>query len=300
MTGILINQKQGYIGILILVMFGALFSGCVQLQEKEKFVNELPQINKNLETALGNIYVDFQNYHNNYKWSSLMNYLTITDSMVNEMETYENEIKDEMQYLENLTNYVETSKQDINVDLLSSNEMRLLNEIDDKIAAYQSKKAQINSCLDAMKTYREFINVIRVKLQKTEKLRMKLSLIDNEINVGNYDDAISDIEKLKQIAREIQQLENQQAELGIIDYNQEVIDSWDTYIEGLEELEKYVEYLKTGDYESASYHYNIYLQKYTEVVQVSEGEGIHTVTNKVDNWYQENIGSCVNVFQEYY
>ena len=228
-----------------------------------------------------------------------MNYLTITESMISEMETYENKIKKEMSYIKNLTIQFQQLKQGADINQLSEEEKRILNEIETKIAEYQENKDKIDSCLNAMQTYREFIDIVRLKLIKLEEFSAKLNSINEEIESGYYDDAISDIEDLKQIVKDIKDLVLQQSELGILTYDEEVISSWDIYLESLDELKKYVDYLKLGDYESADSQYMIYSRKYTEAVKASESENINLINNQMDNWYQSNIGICVDLFVQY-
>jgi len=294
------KQKSIGYGILVLAIIGIIFiSGCIKSPETKQFAESLPQINENLGIALGNIHTDFYNYDLEYKWSRLMNYLTITESMINEMKIYEDKIKNEMSYIENTTIQFQQSKQNVDINQLSEEEKNTLNEIETKITDYQTNKDKINSCLNAMQTYREFIDIGRLKLIKLEEFYTKLNSINEEIESGYYDDALSDIDDLKQIVVDIKNLVLRQSELGILTYDEKVISSWGIYLESLDELKKYVNYLKAGDYESADSQYTIYSQKYTEAVKASESENINLINNQIDAWYQNNIGVCVDIFVQY-
>jgi len=294
------KQKSIGYGILVLAIIGIIFiSGCIKSPETKQFAESLPQINENLGIALGNIHTDFYNYDLEYKWSRLMNYLTITESMINEMKIYEDKIKNEMSYIENTTIQFQQSKQNVDINQLSEEEKNTLNEIETKITDYQTNKDKINSCLNAMQTYCEFIDIGRLKLIKLEEFYTKLNSINEEIESGYYDDALSDIDDLKQIVVDIKNLVLRQSELGILTYDEKVISSWGIYLESLDELKKYVNYLKAGDYESADSQYTIYSQKYTEAVKASESENINLINNQIDAWYQNNIGVCVDIFVQY-
>ncbi|MBS3099046.1 hypothetical protein J4462_02440 [Candidatus Pacearchaeota archaeon] len=132
--------------ILILVIVGVIFAiGRIQSPETKQFAENLPQINENLEILLNNINTDFYNYDLNYNVNRLMNLLTVTDSIINDMEKVELAIKEEMLDVEEtITNY-QATKQSVNINSLSEEEKNIISQTDISLNDYNSNNDNLNS-----------------------------------------------------------------------------------------------------------------------------------------------------------
>ena len=79
--------------VICICLYAVVFSGCVENET-------LLQINENLGISQGNINTHFYNYDFEYSWTILMNYATFTESMISDMNNYEDLINEEVTYIE--------------------------------------------------------------------------------------------------------------------------------------------------------------------------------------------------------
>ena len=191
------EQNKNILGIfiLILVIIGIIFiSGCVQSPETKQLAEKLSTFDKNLEISLANIHTDFYNYDIRYSASTIFSSVTITESMVSGMEKKENEIKEDLSNAESVISEYESLKQSADVDQLNENQKSLIDNIESKKSDFNSNKDKVNSCLENMKIFREFVDLGRLNILNLEEFSTKLDLINNEIESENYDDALKNIE----------------------------------------------------------------------------------------------------------
>jgi len=107
------------------------------------------------------------------------------------------------------------------------------------------------------------------------------------------------IEKLKQIVRKLKSNAEQRSSLGILTFSEKILSSWDLYIDSLDELKEYVNLLKAEDYESAEIQYTVYSKAYTKAINAGQEESLTSSLNEIDKWYQDNIGICLDIFEQY-
>jgi len=122
-------------GLMLLLIF--VLSGCTETisEDTKFFMNNLTDIEENLEISLTNINTHLNNYDTGYKWSVLMNYLTITNSMLDDMENYQDLIEDEISYIDDLIIEYNDAKNDANIKKLDKQD-----ETTEKIKIYIDNK----------------------------------------------------------------------------------------------------------------------------------------------------------------
>lgn len=281
------------ISVMILIF---VLIGCTPSPATQEFIDNLQETEKSLELLLNNIDTDFHNYDVDYSPNRIFNSITITESQVKGMALKEDAIKEESISAENLIVAYNTQKEKANVEGLNEQQKTIVSKIDNRKTAFFANQNKIKNCINHMNTYRKFIDLARVNIINTEDFETKQNLITNEIESQDYDPALNDIDRLKQIVIDIKKNGKERNNLGIINLPTTIIDSWDFYYDSLDELQKYVEFLKEGDIESAEAQYATYSQAFTKVIQSGQGESLNANLNTIDNWYQEKIGICLNSF----
>ncbi len=264
-------------------------------KETNEFMEKAIEVRELMEDSFSKIESNFYNYDSKYDWNNLMNSLTYTESMIREMKKYEDNIRDELSFLEDIAIEFKNSKKRANLSQLSEEEKLILNDVEEKIERYEKNKELLNSCLDSMETYREFIDIERLLITKSEDISLKMDTINTEVEGAYYDRALDGLVEVKQILRELKGLESRENDLGIVNLD-ETMESWDLYQQYLDEFGEYIEYLKQEDYEAADYQYFVFFQKYADYLEVVEKKNTYVFYNQVANWYDKNIGVCVDLF----
>ena len=286
--------------ILPLIIISLLFvTGCAKSQETIDFENNLFQADENLGVSLKNVYTDFYNYNIDYSADRIFSSVAITQSMVKGMENKENEIKEDMASFEEDMNTYNSMRTSADIDSISEENKRIDQKIQTKISDFNSAKPKIESCLSYMVTFREFVDLGRLNTIKLEDFTYKNELINNQIESEDYADALTEVENLKRIVRELKTNAEDRSKLGILTFSDQVINSWELYIDSLDELKVYIEYLDDEDYDSAETQYVVYSKAYTATIDESQDENLMQSLDEIDAWYYDNIGVCLTELKKY-
>ena len=291
-------------GIVILLVTVGL-SGCEnksaekRTQATEDFAYVLSLIDENeiFELELHNINTAIYNFNFNYKWSILMNYAYYTESIMNGMENYENEIKSEVSVFENHSKNYTQLKSEADLEQLTKSESDKMEKAEAIISDYLTDESNVNMVLESMGKYREFVDTIRYAQIIIENYTTKLNIMNSLVTADNAEAAISYVSDLVQLCQEMYNNSKKKAELGLANYNEAAINSTLVLKEAWEIYEEYLNLVIQGRDSTAKY--NEYSQKYAEAMALSADENINEINNQVDEWYQNNIFAYLDLFAEY-
>ena len=291
-------MKKHLIAIgMTLVLFTVGFSGCVSNNE---FIENLDINSENIKTSLGNINFLLWQYDNDYDWSILMNYLTFTESMLIDMEEYESDIIDEKNYLDDYIIDYQDVRDVTNINGLTDKQRLVYNEIETMIEEYDSNKSSIELCLSNMETYRKFLNLTRIKLQKLENFESKSTLMNFKVEAEEYEEAKEYLGDMIQIIIELGENEALREELGIREYSEELSGICVLWVEVWGLYDEYLDLLIDKKYSQANNKYDEYSAKYDDAFEIESSETITEINSEVSGWYQNNIGTYSDLFEEYY
>jgi len=290
-------KKQLIVIGMTLVLFTVGFSGCVSDNE---FNENLDIHSENIKASLGNINFLLWKYDNDYDWNILMNYLTFTESMLIDMEEYESDIIDEMDYLDDYIIDYQDVRDGTNKNGLTDKQRVVYNEIETMIEEYDSNKSSIELCLSNMETYRKFLNLTRIKLQKLEDFESKSTLMNFKVEAEEYEEAKEYLGDMIQIIIESGENETLREELGIREYSEELSGIHDLWVEVWGLYDEYLDLLIDKKYSQANNKYDEYSAKYDDAFEIESSETITETNSEVSEWYQNNIGTYSDLFEEYY
>lgn len=275
-----------------------LMSGC-QSPETKQFSKNLLQTNENLEVNLKNINSDFNEYDSNY--GANKNVVAITDSMVTGMYKEESNIKEAMSNTEKVVSDYQVAKQSANLNSLSEEDKNVVSQIDAKINDYNSNKNVLSSCLSSMQNYRGLANLDRDTLELLEELKNQVILVKGYEEMGNYYGVLKEIDALQgNIAKMKENVQAMQAR-GIQVLTNEQIESLDMLSQALDGYKGYISSLMHEDYETAKLKYAESYQKSSVAISMATKNAYSAteIANKMDSWYQNNIGVCFDLFNNY-
>ena len=258
---------------------------------------QLPKINKNLATNLHNINVDFNNYDSKFKPSIIFRSMAITDSMISDMEKHNLAIMTEMKYFDDSMKIVPSNA---NTDLsLSTEGKKQLAEVIIKNSEYQTNKQPIELCLQKMDVYKKYFELVKEQLYLVEEFGNTNYLVNNQIEAGEFKDALINIRKLKQYTLLLKENGEARSKLGILEFNAKVLSTWDDYYKIFTEEEKYIQLADQGEISDAEKQYDVYSKSYNALIKSSQQESLQENLNKIDSWYMKNIGACLPIFENY-
>lgn len=287
-------KKNIIVIVVMLVLSISYFSGCV---EENEFIKNLDTYDEDIDTYLENIYFHLWMYEIDYDWNSLMNYLTFTESMIQDMEEYESDIDEEMY---NLDIYIADYQDSKDTSGITDTQRDVYNNIEDMIDDYNSNKSSVDVCLSNMETYREFINLTRIKLQKLEEYEGELTLMNFKVEEEEYEEAKNYVENLSRIIGELSEIENKREKLKIQTYSEEIKGVWNMWIDVWELYDEYLDLLIEKKYSSADKKYDEYSALYDDVYAIESSETLTQVNSEISKWYQDNIGTYSELFEKYY
>ena len=287
-------KKNIIVIVVMLVLSISYFSGCV---EENEFIKNLDTYDEDIDTYLENIYFHLWMYEIDYDWNSLMNYLTFTESMIQDMEEYESDIDEEMY---NLDIYIADYQDSKDTSRITDTQRDVYNNIEDMIDDYNSNKPSVDVCLSNMETYREFINLTRIKLQKLEEYEGELTLMNFKVEEEEYEEAKNYVENLSRIIGELSEIENKREKLKIQTYSEEIKGVWNMWIDVWELYDEYLDLLIEKKYSSADKKYDEYSALYDDVYAIESSETLTQVNSEISKWYQDNIGTYSELFERYY
>lgn len=287
-------KKNIIVIVVMLVLSISYFSGCV---EENEFIKNLDTYDEDIDTYLENIYFHLWMYEIDYDWNSLMNYLTFTESMIQDMEEYESDIDEEMY---NLDIYIADYQDSKDTSRITDTQRDVYNNIEDMIDDYNSNKSSVDVCLSNMETYREFINLTRIKLQKLEEYEGELTLMNFKVEEEEYEEAKNYVENLSRIIGELSEIENKREKLKIQTYSEEIKGVWNMWIDVWELYDEYLDLLIEKKYSGADTKYDEYSALYDDVYAIESSETLTQVNSEISKWYQDNIGTYSELFERYY
>ena len=287
-------KKNIIVIVVMLVLSISYFSGCV---EENEFIKNLDTYDEDIDTYLENIYFHLWMYEIDYDWNSLMNYLTFTETMIQDMEEYESDIDEEMY---NLDIYIADYQDSKDTSRITDTQRDVYNNIEDMIDDYNSNKSSVDVCLSNMETYREFINLTRIKLQKLEEYEGELTLMNFKVEEEEYEEAKNYVENLSRIIGELSEIENKREKLKIQTYSEEIKGVWNMWIDVWELYDEYLDLLIEKKYSGADTKYDEYSALYDDVYAIESSETLTQVNSEISKWYQDNIGTYSELFEKYY
>lgn len=287
-------KKNIIVIVVMLVLSISYFSGCI---EENEFIKNLDTYDEDIDTYLENIYFHLWMYEIDYDWNSLMNYLTFTESMIQDMEEYESDIDEEMY---NLDIYIADYQDSKDTSGITDTQRDVYNNIEDMIDDYNLNKSSVNVCLSNMETYREFINLTKIKLQKLEEYEGELTLMNFKVEEEEYGEAKNYVENLSRIIGELSEIENKREKLKIQTYSEEIKGVWNMWIDVWELYDEYLDLLIEKKYSSADTKYDEYSALYDDVYAIESSETLTQVNSEISKWYQDNIGTYSELFERYY
>ena len=297
------NWKNVVFGIIILLI-AVVCSGCIEettkTQETKNFNEQLPQINESFGISLANIYIYINNYDYYYRCSLLINLDFITESLINDMQNFENNIKVTVSYIENTSIEYYQLKNDANLNQITDSDIERINDIEAKILDYYENVDNISSALDGIARYSEFWNLTRVKQILLEDYRTILDLMNQKIQNEEFEDSLQYPEQLIQLCNKLKTNGEQKNDLNIITYDEDILNIWNIYIEAWELYEEYLNLLVEGRYDSAKSKYTDYSQKNNEALEIEATQNLNEFNNQIEYWYQKNIGEYLDLFEGYY
>jgi hypothetical protein len=288
--------------IAILILEIVLIAGCTQSQGTQIFVSSINQTNENFGISLKNIHTDFYNYDINYNAKNIFNSYTIFESTITGMQNYEDKIKNELIYLQNLISSYQTMKGNANIEQLNQNQKNIDNDIESKITDFNANKDKINSCLDKMKTFREFVDLGRININTLEEYTTKYNLMTTKYQANDYNGTLELIAEIKPLLTELKLNGQERIGKGIINSTQgiiEAINAFDLFSNALDEFKSYIILLQKGDTINAQKQYDVYTTSYAKALDSSKGESLTSNLNEIDQWYQNNIAICLDTFKKY-
>jgi tetratricopeptide (TPR) repeat protein len=302
--------------LLVLTVYLLVFTGCraeepiqedvqpviseselLYLQEVEDYKELLPEINQNLEISFDEIDYLFAEFHDDYRWVVVMNYVTITSSMIVEMEDYQSDIAVEITKIKQAIAQYE--EMDANLLEFIQEEQDIVVDIEEKIGVYDAHAEQLGDCLESMNTYDKLLDIFRKQLNEIEEYENLLRLTVNQIDSEKYDDAIDNLNILKSQQDEFKSLTEYFSDLGVLPYNGEELKFHEFMIDFFDTLAEYIGYLEDEDYDEAEEMFDDLSESYTESLQrISESGTLVEFHDEIDSWYYKNIKSCMEIFEE--
>ena len=295
-------QKKLFVSGIVLVLFFIGLSGCTEnrTQKIDEFAVRLPDIDEFVKMNLANIYKDINEYDGKYKWSALMNFAFFTETMIDDMENYEIMINGKISDIENDTEDFDELKSKMDENQLTDDEIDLINQIETSILDFETNIDKINSCLNAMTTYRQFVNLSSVKLVLLEDYLNTLSLMYTKVESEEYKDALDYPDQLIQYCNDMKTNDQQKGNLNMVNYGTETSRMWNLYIKSWELYEDYLNLLIKQKYSIAESKYTEFSEKYSEAYEIEATQNINKLNNDLDAWYHGNIGIYIDLFEEYH
>ncbi|MEK6826241.1 MAG: hypothetical protein AABY07_06235 [Nanoarchaeota archaeon] len=191
------------------------------------------------------------------------------------------------------------SKEKININAFSSEEKKLIEDIDKKIEDYNSNKDKINSCVDNMGEYRNYVVLVKERLVLYDKYDSQTLALGSYVDAGRYQNALQEVRNIKKTVREFKEnlIRRKEYNIQVISNNQ--LQSWDSLLEVYDIYEEYLNLEIQGDYYLADSKYQELTEKFSDAIVESGEESITEAIDEIDGWYENNIGSCFDIFEEY-
>jgi TolA-binding protein len=294
-------KKLAIIMVSAIVLISALaLSGCEQQStETKKYIKTLTSIDENMSATLSNMNLNFYNYYVNYDWTSyFVTVAVIPTSIITAMISYEEVMTGDMSDFQNYSYNFSVVKGNINQ--MSSAERNLVQKIETKMTDYQNENDNVTKGIEAMKTYREFIDLVRLNLILTENFTNKLTIMNSEVSAGQYQEALTDLAEIKNITKESKVNMFARNNLSIVNYTRTCLNSSDLFLDAWNLYEEYLQLFIDGDTSTAAVKFTEYNQKYNEALTAGLSQGLTDINNQIDAWYQDHIMVASTIFENYY
>lgn len=151
-----------------------------------------------------------------------------------------------------------------------------------------------------MVTYRMFLNYTRVKLEKLEDYENTFTLMNYKVESEDYEKAKEYVKDIIQLISDLKNIENQREELGVQEYSEEMKGIWDLWLEVWGLYNEYLDLLIDKKYSQAENKYDEYSSRYDDAFELESSETVTEANNEISEWYQNNIGTYSDLFEEYY
>ena len=176
---------------------------------------------------------------------------------------------------------------------LDSREQLLDMEIQSVSDRYKSNSGQLDSCLAQMKTYRHFVSLSRNQTLNLETFMKEMMILNLQMESGEYEEAYRRVGRLQDLIEKMKANSQKRAELGLIEYDSAVIESWTLYSLGLEELKPYFMHMIDGREDEAEKQLEAADRLFTKTLEVGSQENLNENLNRLDHWYLKNIRVCM-------
>jgi hypothetical protein len=286
-----VNVMLTLLGLLVLV------SACTPSAETQIFMDSLPQLDENLQTDLRNIDTEFENYDLEFGVTRIMNLALIPNSVIISMGRLESDLaKDVASAEEDIASYNKL-KTAADASSFDAQTTLLVDEFDSKKSTFNDNKPKVSTCLAKMVEYREFVGLLRANAIISEAFDSQTVQLDEYVSAEQYDDAIGEISKIQKTIYDMKSNAELRADSGIQTFSEEVMASYDALIDSYNIYRQYILEEDEDEYEALFLKYS---QSYANTIAMGTDEdGSITVTiNEIDDWYQSNIGVCINLFDD--
>ncbi|MCC7574791.1 hypothetical protein KO361_04325 [Candidatus Woesearchaeota archaeon] len=296
------NLKFGKSIFLISILCLIILTGCEQQKELDYFAESLENINNQMDVYLSNINTDLYNYNLNHGFDRLVNLAFITNTYLTNMKNIENELKKDMNSFEELTSVFLNAESESNLNKLSESQKIILDEIHSKIDDYADNKNKLEDCLNNMNSYHIWTELIKEKISLQEKYENEEALTVLNVENEKYYEALKKLDESQKTLRDLKQVEIKINNTGIQKYSKEELQEYDQLIEIEEIYRELIMLLLQEKYYEAELKNEEYLKKYYDFITntPSFSHSIYTELDSIENWYSENIGVCLKIFEKYY
>ncbi|MEM0231428.1 MAG: hypothetical protein QXT20_04530 [Candidatus Woesearchaeota archaeon] len=152
-----------------------------------------------------------------------------------------------------------------------------------------------------MKTYREWVVLVKENAELVELLSTQIALMNEYVQSEKYQDALNKVNDIQSTISKMKSNAQKREASGVQDFSNNAMASYDAFSQSYNYYKDYINLLIKEDYNNADLKYTEYLKKYSEALSLGSDEesSITRTINEVDTWYQDNIGICFGFFKNY-
>jgi hypothetical protein len=285
-----------------------LFCGC---QEKDQQQTPPPTVNttflslvnstaENLSSLLANMDANLYNFYNGFDWAT--NYIDatiITGTDLEYIQGYAPQMNLDFNSFENYSDNYTSAKAQADLTNLNTTQRDLVWLIDMMIADFNSQKTNVTNGIADMEDYAAFILNVATDLELTQNLTNTMTLLSSKTTAGLIDDAIGLVGDLKNITRESKTVHLARAAMGIVNYTDQILGSYDTVLDAWDLYEEYLVLFKAGDYTAADQKLTEYQQKFSQALSEGLSQSTTEINNQIDTWCRVHLGSISTIFEIY-
>lgn len=275
-----------------------LISACTSTSpdfETQTLIDSIPSLEERLGTGLRSIDAGFQEYDSQFSAIKVVNLLVITDSFITGMEKNEKDILESLSQVEEEIAQFNLLRVGAQVSSLPKESMDIVNSFESNRLVFNSNKGKIENCLDKMGEYRHFVVLSQENLELTELFTSQTIKLEAYASSGQTNEAVLEVIKIQDTINKVKANTQSITETGVQKFSQETMDSHDALHNA---YEIYKQHLVEQDEYKAEELYLQYSKDFSNAIAMvpDDEASISATANEIDEWYQINIGVCLNVF----